>query len=186
MTIVYVSSSVLEYDPYDLNSLNDNAYILKIHYLINMLVRLEQAFLETAQKLKNPFTPADKEKLAEDIEQNYNKIMSVISAKEIAKENSKPTIIELGNIGSRFFALNIYYNADKNRDYIPKSIEQLLPSISPAYVDVMATTTAHQSPDDPNATYIKVAQIYDDVSLNSKYLEEVVKEDEGLSPSEGI
>jgi hypothetical protein len=38
------------------NSLNDNAYIVKIHYLISMLVRLEQAFLETAQKLKNPFT----------------------------------------------------------------------------------------------------------------------------------
>jgi PBP1b-binding outer membrane lipoprotein LpoB len=109
-----------------------------------MLVRLEQAFLETTQKLKSPFTPADNEKLAENIELNYNKIMSVISAQEIAKENSKPTIIELGNIGSRFFALNVYYNADENRDYIPKSIQQLLPSISPVNMDIMATTTGHQ------------------------------------------
>ena len=90
--------------------LNDNVYILN-----NMLVRLDQVFLETTQKLKKPFTPADKEKLAEDIELNYNKIISIISAQELAKENSKPTIIELGNIGSRFFALNIYYNIDENR-----------------------------------------------------------------------
>ena len=151
-----------------------------------MLIRLEHIFLDMTQKLNKPFSLADKEKLAEAVELNYNKIRSVMSAQEMVKERSKPTVIELGNIGSRFFALNIYYNPDKNRDDIPKSIEQLLPSISPAYVDVMATTTAHQSPDDPNATYIKVAQIYDDGSLNSKYLEEVVKEDEGLSPSEGI
>jgi hypothetical protein len=162
--------------------INDNVYILKILYLINMLVRLEQAFLETTQKLKNPFTPADKEKLAEGIELNYNKIMSVISAQEIAKENSKPTIIEIGNIGSRFFALNIYYNADENRDDIPKSIQQLLPSISPVNVDIMATTTAHQAPDDPNVTYLKVAQVYDDGSRHSRYLDEVRKEDEGISP----
>jgi hypothetical protein len=162
--------------------INDNVYILKILYLINMLVRLEQAFLETTQKLKNPFTPADKEKLAEGIELNYNKIMSVISAQEIAKENSKPTIIEIGNIGSRFFALNIYYNADENRDDIPKSIQQLLPSISPVNVDIMATTTAHQAPDDPNVTYLKVAQVYDDGSIHSRYLDEVRKEDEGISP----
>jgi hypothetical protein len=147
-----------------------------------MLVRFEQAFLETAQKLKNPFTPADKQKLAENIELNYSKIMSVISAQEKAKENSKPTIIEIGNISSRFFALNIYYNADEARDNIPKSIQQLLPSISPVNVDVMATTTAHQVPDKPNVTYLKVAQVYDDGSTHSKYLDEVRKEDEGISP----
>ena len=108
--------------------------------------------------------------------------MSVIYAQEKAKENSKPTIIELGNISSRFFALNIYYNADENRDDIPKSIQQLLPSISPVNVDVVATTTAHQVPDDPNVTYLKVAQVYDDGSMHSKYLDEVRKEDEGISP----
>ena len=162
--------------------LNDNVYILNILLLNNMLVKLDQAFLETTQKLKSPFTPADREKLAEDIELNYNKIMSIISAQELAKENSKPTIIELGNIGSRFFALNIYYNTDENREDVPRIIEQLLPSISPVKVDVLATTTAHQDPDDPNVTYLKVAQIYDDGSRDSKYLDEVRKEDEGISP----
>ncbi len=161
---------------------NDNVYILNILLLNNMLVKLDQAFLETTQKLKSPFTPADKEKLAEDIELNYNKIMSIISTQELAKENSKPTIIELGNIGSRFFALNIYYNTDENREDVPRIIEQLLPSISPVKVDVLATTTAHQGPDDPNVTYLKVAQIYDDGSRDSKYLDEVRKEDEGISP----
>ena len=161
---------------------NDNVYILNILLLNNMLVKLDQAFLETTQKLKSPFTPADREKLAEDIELNYNKIMSIISAQELAKENSKPTIIELGNIGSRFFALNIYYNTDENREDVPRIIEQLLPSISPVKVDVLATTTAHQGPDDPNVTYLKVAQIYDDGSRDSKYLDEVRKEDEGISP----
>ena len=161
---------------------NDNVYILNILLLNNMLVKLDQAFLETTQKLKSPFTPADKEKLAEDIELNYNKIMSIVSAQELAKENSKPTIIELGNIGSRFFALNIYYNTDENREDVPRIIEQLLPSISPVKVDVLATTTAHQGPDDPDVTYLKVAQIYDDGSRDSKYLDEVRKEDEGISP----
>jgi glycyl-tRNA synthetase (class II) len=161
---------------------NDNVYIPNILLLNNMLVRLDQAFLVTTQKLKNPFTAADKEKLAEDIELNYNKIMSIISAQELAKENSKPTIIELGNIGSRYFALNIYYNTDENREDVPRIIQQLLPSISPVKVDVLATTTAHQVPDDPNVTYLKVAQIYDDGSRDSKYLDEVRKEDEGISP----
>jgi hypothetical protein len=147
-----------------------------------MLARLEQTFLESSQKLKNPFTPADKERLAEAIELNYEKIMSVISAQEKAKENSKPTIIELGNISSRFFGLNIYYNADATGDDIPKSIQELLPTVSPVNVDVMATTTAHQVPNDPNVTYLKVAKVYDDGSRHLKYLDEVRKEDEGISP----
>jgi hypothetical protein len=147
-----------------------------------MLARLEQTFLEATQKLKNPFTPADKERLAEAIELNYDKIMSIISAQEMAKENSKPTIIELGNISSRFFAINIYYNADTEEDDIPRSIQELLPTISPVNVDVMATTTAHQVPDDPNVTYLKVAKVYNDGSRHLKYLDEVRKEDEGISP----
>ena len=66
--------------------------------------------------------------------------------------------------------------------YVPRIIQQLLPSISPVNVDVLATTTAHQVLDDPNVTYLKVAQIYDDGSRHSKYLDEVRKEDEGISP----
>src|ERR671933_2068700 len=100
-----------------------------------MLIRLDQAFLETAQKLKNPFTPADKQKLAEDIGVNYSKIMSIMSAQELAKDYSKPAIIELGKIGSRFFAVNIYYNTDENRQDVPRSIQRLLSTISPVKVD---------------------------------------------------
>ena len=108
--------------------------------MIGMLIRLEQTFIDMTQKLNKPFSPVDKEKLAEAIELNYDKIRPVMSAQETVKERSKPTVIELGNIGSRFFALNIYYDSDQNRDDIPNSIQQLLPSISPSYVDVMATT----------------------------------------------
>lgn len=154
--------------------------------MIGMLIRLEQTFIDMTQKLNKPFSPVDKEKLAEAIELNYDKIRPVMSAQETVKERSKPTVIELGNIGSRFFALNIYYDSDQNRDDIPNSIQQLLPSISPSYVDVMATTAADQTPDDPNATYIKVAQVYEDGSLQSKYVDEVVREDEGISPPNGI
>ena len=83
---------------------------------------------------------------------NYDKIQSVISAQENAKEQTKPTIIELGNIGGRFFALNIYYSTDEMGDDIPMSIRELLPSQSPVHLDVMATIS--QSPDDDihNAT----------------------------------
>ena len=43
-------------------------------------------------------------------------------------------------------------------------------------------TGANQVPHDPNVTYLKAAQLYDDGSRNSKYLDEVRKEDEGVSP----
>ena len=147
-----------------------------------MIIRLEQSFLETTQKLNNPFTPTNKEKLSELIDLNYEKIMSIVYAQEGAKENAKPTVIELGSIGSRFFALSIYYSVDENRYDIPKSIQHLLPSISPVSIDIMATTTAHQVPDDPNVTYLKVGQVYDDGSKHSRYLVEVRKEDAGISP----
>ena len=76
---------------------------------------------------------------------NYNKVRSVISAEEQDKETSKPTAIELGNIGTRFFALSLYYNQDE--DDIPNSVCDLLPTISPVRIDVISTP---QAPDDPN------------------------------------
>jgi hypothetical protein len=79
-----------------------------------------------------------------------------MSAQENTKEQSKPTIIELGNIGGRFFALNIYYCGDEFADDIPMSIRQLLPSQSPVHIDVMATIS--QSPDDSQENYLKVAE----------------------------
>ena len=54
------------------------------------------------------------------------------------------TLLELANIGGRFFALNIYFSSDEISDDIPMSIRQLLPSQSPVHIDVMATIS--QSP----------------------------------------
>jgi hypothetical protein len=142
-----------------------------------MLIRLEPTFIDTVRQLKQPFSDVDKEKLSELIELNYDKIRSVISAEEQARERAKPTVIELGNIGVRFFALNLYYNQDE--DDIPNSVRDLLPTISPVRVDVMSTP---QAPDDPKVRYMKVAQIYDDGSIYSKYVNEATKEDEGLLP----
>ena len=142
-----------------------------------MLIRLEPTFTDTVRQLKQPFSDMDKEKLSELIELNYDKIRSVISAEEQAKERAKPTVIELGNIGVRFFALNLYYNQDE--DDTPNSVRGLLPTISPVRVDVMSTP---QAPDDPKVRYMKVAQIYDDGSIHSKYVKEATKEDEGLLP----
>ena len=142
-----------------------------------MLIRLEPTFINTVQQLNQPFSEVDKEKLSELIELNYNKIRSVISAEEQDKEKSKPTAIELGNIGTRFFALSLYYNQDE--DDIPNSVRDLLPTISPVRIDVTSTP---QAPDDPKVRYMKVAQIYDDGSIHSKYVKDAIKEDRGLLP----
>jgi len=103
-----------------------------------------------------------------------------MSAQENTKEQSKPTIIELENIGRRFFALNIYYSEDEMGDDIPMSIRQLLPSQSPVHIDVMATIS--QSPDASQENYLKVAQVYDDGDIHSHYIKEVRQEDQGFHP----
>lgn len=142
-----------------------------------MLIRLEPTFINIVEQLNQPFSDVDKEKLSELVELNYDKIRSVISAEEQAKDRSKPTVIELGNISDRFFALNLYY--DQDDDDIPNSVHALLPTISPVRIDVMSTPRA---PDDPKVRYMKVAQIYDDGSVHSKYVKDATKEDEGLLP----
>jgi hypothetical protein len=136
-----------------------------------MLLRIENSFLQLANKLGKPFSEEDKEKLATSLELNYHNIRSVISTQENAKEQSKPTIIELGNIGRRFFALNIYYRRDEVGDDIPMSIRELLPSQSPFHIDIMATIS--QSPGNLQENYLKVGQVYDDGDVHSHYLKEV-------------
>jgi hypothetical protein len=145
-----------------------------------MLLRIENSFVQLSNKLGKPFSEEDKEKLARSLELNYDKIRSVISAQENAKEQAKPTIIELGNIGGRFFALNIYYSTDEMADDIPMSIRELLPSQSPVHLDVMATIS--QSPDDDYSqrNYLKAAQVYDDGDIHSHYMKEVRQEDQGI------
>lgn len=143
-----------------------------------MLLRIENSFVQLTNKLGKPFSEEDKEKLARSLELNYHKIRSAISAQENAKEKAKPTIIELENIGGRFFALNIYYSTDEMGDDIPMSIRQLLPSQSPVHLDVM--TTISQSPDDLQRNYLKAAQVYDDGDIHAHYMKEVRQEDQGI------
>ena len=103
---------------------------------------------------------------------------------EKSKNKSKPTLLELGNIGSRFFAFSIYYNDDM--DDVPISVKELIPTISPVRLDLMAktgaTTTTQSSTTDLDSTYLKAAQVYDDGSIKAKYLAEAIREDEGISP----
>jgi hypothetical protein len=146
-----------------------------------MLVRIENSFVQLANKLGKPFSEEDKEKLARALESNYDKIRSVMLAQENAKEQSKPTIIELGNIGGRFFALNIYFSRDEMGDDTSVSIRQLLPAQSPVHIDVMATTTS-KSPDNSQQNYLKVGEVYDDGDIHSHYIQEVRQEDQGIRP----
>jgi hypothetical protein len=148
-----------------------------------MLVRLEQSFIESAEKINDRFSEQDKEELSEAIEANYEKIRLIMLEQEKSKNKSKPTLIELGNIGSRFFAFSIYYNDDM--DDVPISVRELIPTISPVRLDLMAKTGAtptQSSTIDQNSTYLKAAQVYDDGSIEAKYFAEAIREDEGISP----
>jgi hypothetical protein len=145
-----------------------------------MLLRIESPFVQLANKLGNPFSEEEKVKLAKAIESNYDKVRAVILAQEKAKEQSRPTVIELGNLGTRFFALNIYYNDDKMGDDIPMSVRQLVPSISPVRIDVMATIS--RSSNNSQENYVKVAQAFDDGDIHAHYLKEIIEEDNGIRP----
>jgi len=150
-----------------------------------MLVRLEQSFIESAGKINDRFSEQDREELSEAIEANYEKIRLIMLEQEKSKNKSKPTLLELGNIGSRFFAFSIYYNDDM--DDVPISVRELIPTISPVRLDLMAktgatTTTQQSSTTDLDSTYLKAAQVYDDGSIKAKYFAEAIREDEGISP----
>ena len=103
-----------------------------------MLIRLEQSFVESAEKLNDRFSEQDMEELSHAIQANYEKIRLIMLEQEKSKAKFKPTLLELGNIGSRFFAFNIYYN-DSVED-VPINIREPIPTISPVRLDLMATT----------------------------------------------
>jgi|GEM_PF-812955 len=147
-----------------------------------MIIRIENTFIELANKLHKPFSEVDKDRLAKALELNYDKIRSVISNQERSKERSKPTIIELGNIDERYFALNAYYNEDQIEDNTPLSIRELLPTISPIYIDVMASMSQTAPDNDMSQNYMKVAQVYDDGDIHAHYVNEVIQEDSGILP----
>ena len=145
-----------------------------------MLLRIENSFVQLTNKLGKPFSEEDKEKLARSLELNYHKIRSAISAQENAKEKAKPTIIELENIGGRFFALNIYYSTDEMGDDIPMSVKQLLPSQSPVHLNIMASIS--DSPSNSQENYLKAGEVYDDGDIHSHYIKEIRQEDLGIRP----
>ncbi len=149
-----------------------------------MIIRLEDSFIKLAQQLGKPFSEAEKHQLAELISDSitYNKLRSIISDQERDKERSKPNIIELGNIDERYFALNVYFNEDQMEDSIPLSIRELLPTISPVQIDVMANMSQTASDNDTRQNYMKVAQVYDDGDIHSHYINEVIQEDSGILP----
>lgn len=136
---------------------------------------MEQPFIESTEKLNNRFSELDREELSQAIEANYEKIRLIMLEQEKSKDKSKPTELELGNIGSRFF--------------VPISIRELISTISPVSLDLMATTkttntgatSSHFSSANPNSTYL-AARVYDDGSIKAKYYAEAVREDQGLRP----
>ena len=143
-----------------------------------MLLCLENSFIQLSNKLGKSFSEEGQGTLAKFIEEKYDRIRKVIAEQEKSKRQNEPTIIELGNTGGRFFALNIYYSKDEMGDDIPMSIRQLLPSQSPVHLDVM--TTISQSPDDLQRNYLKAAQVYDDGDIHAHYMKEIRQEDQGI------
>ena len=143
-----------------------------------MLIKLEHAFIESEEKLNHPFSVIDKTKLAEAIESNSEKLITVMLAQEQEWKKWKSTVIELRKIGTRLFTLAIYYN-DIADDDIPSSVKQLLSTISPIRIDVM---TILEAANHTNVTHMKAAQVYDDGDIHAKYIQEVLREDEGIRP----
>ncbi|MDQ4073061.1 MAG: hypothetical protein M3162_02015 [Thermoproteota archaeon] len=144
-----------------------------------MLIRLEQSFIETESQLNKNFAEGQKQMLSSFLEAQYDKIRHDITEQEEKKEEFAPKTIELGSIDSRAFTLNLYYNKQSPDDNdVPTTVKQLLPTISPVRMDIMAALNNT----DENPTYLKVGQVYDDGDPNCKYIEEAMQEDEGLLP----
>jgi hypothetical protein len=152
-----------------------------------MLIRLEPSFIETASKLNSEFSAADKQTLAANIELKYDEIISVVKDLEDKKEKLDPKIIDLGNISSRSFSLHLYYSWESENDDVPISITQLLPTVSPVRVDIMTNLQQQQLQPQPqsnnvNPSYLKAGQVYDDGDTHSRYINEIIEEDEGRRP----
>ncbi len=153
-----------------------------------MIIRLEQSFIETVSQLNSNFSEGEKQKLATSIESKYDDILSIIKEQEGKKANPEPKIIELGSIGSRLFSLSLYYNGDSGNGDIPLSITQLLPTISPVRIDIMSKLHQKQQQQQQQQTngndssYLKAGQVYDDGDIHSRYVDEIIEEDEGMRP----
>jgi hypothetical protein len=145
-----------------------------------MILRLESSYVQMVNKLGRPFSEDSKKGLAKSIENNYNKICNAMAFQEELKEEYKPSVVELGKIGERFFALNIYYRIDETGDDIPLAIKELLPSQPPVRIDIVARIS--DSIGNTQDNYLKVGEVYDDGDIHSHYLKDVKLADQGLRP----
>jgi hypothetical protein len=145
-----------------------------------MILRLESPFLQTFNKLGNPFTEEDRQGLARLIENNFSKIRKTINLQEELKEEYKPEVIELGKIDKANFSLSIYYRRDEMEDDIPMSIREILPTRSPIRMDILASITDPAG--NAQGSYMKGGEVYDDGDIHAHYLKGVKMEDQGLSP----
>jgi len=145
-----------------------------------MIIRLDQSFIETLSQLGENFSGNNRQRLAAGIDSLYDKIRSTLKEQENKNTNFEVKSVEIGKIDSRIYTLNFYKNKDSENDDIPFEVTQILPTISSVRMDIMATL--HKQSSDNNLTYLKVGQVYDDGDIHSKYLEEIIEEEEGKRP----
>jgi hypothetical protein len=140
-----------------------------------VIVRLEQPFIETLKQLGENFSEYDRQKLTEIIDSKYDAIITTLKEQENSKTDFDPKVVDLGEIDSRIYTLNFYKNKDPENDDVPLEITQLLPTISPVRMDIMATF--HKQSNDSSSTYLKVGQIYDDGDIHSNYIDKIMQEE---------
>ena len=145
-----------------------------------MILRLESTFLQTLNKLGNPFDEENKQNLAKLIENNFGTIREANDLQQELKEEYKPAVIELGKIGRSNFSLSIYYRSDEMEDDIPMSIRELLPTRSPIRMDILSSFSDPAGNTDEG--YMKIGEVYDDGDIHSHYIKEVRLEDQGVRP----
>lgn len=145
-----------------------------------MILSLESTFLQTLNKLGDPFDEENKQNLAKLLENNFGKIRDASDLQQELKEEYKPAVIELGKIGKRNYSLSIYYRSDEMEDDIPMSIRELLPTRSPIRMDILASISDPTGNTDEG--YMKIGEVYDDGDIHSHYIKEVRMEDQGVRP----
>jgi hypothetical protein len=145
-----------------------------------MIIRLDQSFIETLSQLGESFSGNDRQRLTAFIDSKYDDIRSTLKEQEDKNIDFEAKAFEIGKIDSRTYTLNFYKSNDSENDDIPFEVTQLLPTISRVRMDIMATLQKQSS--DNNLTYLKVGHVYDDGDIHSRYLEEIIEEEEGKRP----
>jgi hypothetical protein len=145
-----------------------------------MIIRLDQSFIETLSQLGESFSGNDRQRLTVFMDSKYDDIRSTLKEQEDKNIDFEAKAFEIGKIDSRTYTLNFYKSNDSENDDIPFEVTQLLPTISRVRMDIMATLQKQSS--DNNLTYLKVGQVYDDGDIHSRYLEEILEEEEGKRP----